>query len=99
MDNRLVTVSVQMAASAVPESRYLWTLLGQVPRDIKVCATRIENIATSESPTDQDGAELAALVDQLRQHADAAGQIIICLHAILQHAIISDPEGRTGRLQ
>lgn len=97
MADRNVMVSVTMKHSEVAESRALVT-------GLEIFAATMFNYvnecgACIERGTPEDGARLGELLREMQAAAIGAGQAQARLHEIFGEAMISDPEGRQGRLQ
>ena len=98
MQDRMVTVQVELKASQVEDTRRDFAALEQFPAYAWHYADAIEKLMLKEQPDPEDGAELAKLVALLKVDCVAADQTVKNLKARIGEAMISDLEGR-GKLQ
>ena len=99
MKDRDVSVFIPLKASMIETSRKLAVALGEFPTVAWNYADQIEALLSKDALSAEDGVRLAELVNGLKQDAEMAEGFRRDLTPILRAAIISDPEGRGGRLQ
>lgn len=97
MMDRDVSVHVGLKASQVERSRELCQSLAEFPVGVAAVLERIVALIDSGDP--DVGAEISALLVELLATAQRVCVIVSVLKPIIEAAVISDPDGRPGRLQ
>lgn len=97
MDDRTVAVTITMKASQIAQSRALVTGIEMFPGTVINDLNAM--VECAKSGTTAAGAENGRLMAELQGLALGTRQGQLALREIVGNAVMSDPDGRPGRLQ